>query len=83
MKEFIRETEHGNLYLEVEDGYHPQYTLVSNFTGRKYPSCVHGSTVDIKDGGGSVKLTDGQSGTERNYCMLCIMDYISSKIPEL
>ena len=82
MKEFVEETEHGNLYVDTT-GIRAEYTLVSNFTGREYPSCVHGSTVDIKGGGGSVNFKDGQSGTERNYCMLCIMDYISSKIPEL
>lgn len=83
MKNFVRDTEHGSLYADAEDSHPARYILVSNFTGREYPSCIHGSTVDIKGGGGSVNFKDGQSGTERNYCMLCIMDYISSKIPEL
>lgn len=85
MREFVRETEHGSLY--VDEGCNScepsEYTLVSNFTGREYPSCEHGSTVDIKGANGSLVFTDGNSGTVRTYCMLCIMDYLSSKIPEL
>ena len=84
MKEFVRETEHGNLYVEIDDIDHSsRYILVSNFSGREYASCKHGYTKDIKDGGGVVTCTDGISGTKKSYCLLCIMDYISSKVPEL
>ena len=82
MKEFVEETEHGNLYVDTT-GIHAEYTLVSNFSGREYASCRHGYTKDIKDGGGVVTFTDGISGIKKSYCMLCVLDLLSSKIPEL
>ena len=82
MKEFVRETEDGNLY--VDDDCDPsRYTLVSHFSGREYASCRHGYAKEIKDGGGVITVTDGLSGTQRSYCLMCIMDFISSKMPEL
>ncbi len=82
MKEFVEETEHGNLYVDTT-GIRSEYTLVSNFSGREYPSCRHGYTKDIKDGGGVITFTDGISGTKKSYCMLCVLDLLSNKIPEL